>query len=597
MSRQSCGRKRGAVLIMVTFALLLMCGMLGLVVDLGWAYSVKKSAQTAADAAALAAVRAAKDNASSVADFNCGPKAECAASPRFCSEGFVGNLQGACEYAQMHGFTDTPAGRQRVSVQAWDRTAPPTVVEPCGQGGATVHHPPTAGCVDTYYWVTVRVVETIPQLFSAIYGNTEGIVSARATAGVAQSEVSGALILINRGTEAWSQLPGTNLYVSGTPQVTVPGGIILASTAHGPRIPQDPWAGFISGGGKVDAVTGATLFRGLGRYAISGGGEWLGKKVYEASADFDDPMRGKGQPPLTSTVLPMKGVPGGALTEAYCGGSCPSGNYYATGPDPTCPTCPPAATGEPITIGSNITFRDGAFGNFHFFGGLKVGQATVTFGPGRYGLFGVKDPVKTPLFDSENKAMLLSTSSSDAGRLFILSDTSYPGVQSQIGNIPAKRLWGGPLYNTLFFSKASFKAGDNEGSRLELYGLNKDLVPVTELMEFAPAIIWQDQRNSYVKYTNSGYVDQSCGGLDTPCAGAVTPPNPSPLLEILATPYAKLVGLIYQPRGAWTVIQAAGEYNGALRIISGAMELQGKGILTLAGNAPPVIRYSTFLLE
>ncbi len=36
--------ERGAVLVMVTLVLLAMCGMLGLVVDLGWSYFVKKSA-------------------------------------------------------------------------------------------------------------------------------------------------------------------------------------------------------------------------------------------------------------------------------------------------------------------------------------------------------------------------------------------------------------------------------------------------------------------------------------------------------------------------------------------------------------------------
>ena len=41
-------------------------------------------------------------------------------------------------------------------------------------------NPGLVGCVD--YWVTVRTVETIPQLFSAVLGNTTGLSSARATA-------------------------------------------------------------------------------------------------------------------------------------------------------------------------------------------------------------------------------------------------------------------------------------------------------------------------------------------------------------------------------------------------------------------------------
>ena len=41
---------------MVTLALFAMAGMLGLAVDLGWAFFVQKQAQAAADGAALAAV-------------------------------------------------------------------------------------------------------------------------------------------------------------------------------------------------------------------------------------------------------------------------------------------------------------------------------------------------------------------------------------------------------------------------------------------------------------------------------------------------------------------------------------------------------------
>ncbi len=452
--------------------------------------------------------------------------------------------------------------------------------------------------MDTYYWVTVRVSETIPQLFSAILGNREATASARATAAVAQSEVYGALILINRENERWIEETGINLYVGGTPNVKVPGGILLASGAHGPDVPDDPWAGFISGSGVVDTLTGTTLFRAGGNYAISGGGQWMGAKS-SSSAAFDDPMSGKGQPPLTESALTAIPVPGGNLTATVCGGvECPSGNYYATGPDPNCSSsCATVATGEPITIGSDVTFRDGGFGDFYFYGGLKIGQATVTFGPGRYGLFGVKDPVRTPLWDNENRAQLLSTSSSDRGRLFILSDTNYQGL---INNFPAFRetkVWGG-AGDSLSFSKAAIKAGNNDSSKVELYGLDHESNRGTELEQFSPALVWQDQQNSYVGYTDEGVV-ASCGpgGLNSPCPGGASYPSTSPQLEIWATPYAKLIGLIYQPRGAWTLLQAAGDYTGPLRIISGAMKLQGSGRLTLTSDSPPVITYTTALVE
>ncbi len=54
MLDRSHGR-RGQALLLVTLALFAMCGLLGLAVDLGWAYFVKKSAQASSDAGALAA--------------------------------------------------------------------------------------------------------------------------------------------------------------------------------------------------------------------------------------------------------------------------------------------------------------------------------------------------------------------------------------------------------------------------------------------------------------------------------------------------------------------------------------------------------------
>jgi len=593
---------------MVTFAMFVLCGMLGLVVDLGWSYFVRKSAQAAADAAALAAVSAAKDAASELADYSCGVKAQCEATPRYCSEIAGGNLKAACDYARLHGFADSAQGRQRVSVQAYDRSGPPTVTQSCGQEGATVTHAPTTGCVDTYYWVTVRVEERIPQLFSAMLGNVEGTVSARATAAVAQTMIQGSLFLLNREMDPWKthMEDGIDLYVGGTPEVTVPGGIIISSAAHGPAVPQDPWAGFISGSGVVDTVDSYTVFRGLGHEAISGGGSWLGGKSYGGEAEFDDPMKGKGQPPLTSTVLPRKGILGGTLNPARdCGGGdCPSALYYATGPDPGCApsaSCSLVATGAPIVINSEVTFKDGTFGDFYFFGGVGIGQAAVHFGPGRYGLFGVQDPSRTPLFDNDNMAQLVSTSSSDAGRIFILSDTQYPGLRDQLAAIPERKVWGGANKDQLLFSRSSIKSGNNAESRVELYGLNKDLLPVNETVlkeKFNSIVVWQDQRNSYVKYTSpEGEVDLSCGGLNKPCAGDVRPPSDSPQLELWATPNSHFEGTIYQPRGAWTVLQAAGDYIGPLRIITGAMELQGSGRLTLTGDAPPIIRYAAALIE
>src|SRR5260370_41898207 len=51
--------RRGQTAVLFTLSLLPLFGVLGLVVDIGWAYYRKEAAQTAADAAASAAAEAA----------------------------------------------------------------------------------------------------------------------------------------------------------------------------------------------------------------------------------------------------------------------------------------------------------------------------------------------------------------------------------------------------------------------------------------------------------------------------------------------------------------------------------------------------------
>src|SRR6476469_1476968 len=49
--------QKGQAIVMVTLSLIAMCGVLGLAVDLGWSYFLRRTAQKAADAGALAAAQ------------------------------------------------------------------------------------------------------------------------------------------------------------------------------------------------------------------------------------------------------------------------------------------------------------------------------------------------------------------------------------------------------------------------------------------------------------------------------------------------------------------------------------------------------------
>src|SRR5260370_32997359 len=57
--------KRGQALVMATMSLFMLFGIMGLAVDLGWSYYRKQVAQTATDAAALAAAADAENNSTS----------------------------------------------------------------------------------------------------------------------------------------------------------------------------------------------------------------------------------------------------------------------------------------------------------------------------------------------------------------------------------------------------------------------------------------------------------------------------------------------------------------------------------------------------
>jgi hypothetical protein len=147
---------------MTTLCLIPMFGLLGLAVDLGWMEFTKKSAQAAADAAAMAAVLQFQSTLFSTT-VTCGVGGVVCQAPTSCSPAPTSYLHSGCDYAQLNGFSS--GGNQYVSLEA-------------GTGA-----PPTAsGVLSASYWVTARVNQTVPQLFSAVLGNTTGRVAARATA-------------------------------------------------------------------------------------------------------------------------------------------------------------------------------------------------------------------------------------------------------------------------------------------------------------------------------------------------------------------------------------------------------------------------------
>jgi Flp pilus assembly protein TadG len=100
---------------LATLSLFTLFGIIGLAVDLGWSYYRKQVAQTAADAAALAAAVVAENNAGTNT-ITCGSNnVVCQAAAACPTNGATGNnILSGCLYAKANGFTNS--GNQTVTM-------------------------------------------------------------------------------------------------------------------------------------------------------------------------------------------------------------------------------------------------------------------------------------------------------------------------------------------------------------------------------------------------------------------------------------------------------------------------------------------------
>lgn len=196
MRRKGSSRKGQAVL-MFTLGMVPLLGMVGLVVDVGWAYYRREAAQTAADAAAAAAAMAAYNAAGGSAP-NCSTTGvSCSANEYTCPSTLTtatNNLEAGCLYAKDNGFTTS--ARQKVVIQSGTGNSP--------SGNAT-----------TDYWVVVRVSERVPQLFSRVLGITDANITARATTGTRTASSGGCVIVMNPTASGAITMTGTSNITTG----------------------------------------------------------------------------------------------------------------------------------------------------------------------------------------------------------------------------------------------------------------------------------------------------------------------------------------------------------------------------------------------
>jgi len=218
---------------MISLSLVPTLGMLGLVMDIGWAYYRKMAAKTAADSAVIAsvmAVQGASDWSTCNANgLTCQVATACPAAPALPGN----NMINGCLYAKQNGFVNS--GRQTVTMTAHgpDGIAPPGL------------------SVTPAYWVSATVTESEPQLFSAVLGKTSAQVAARSTSAVFLA-ASGACIYALDPT-------GTGLDASGTPDVEAMCGIYVNSNN----------SSAMSVGGS-SAIVDSSIIKIVGNYSTHG---------------------------------------------------------------------------------------------------------------------------------------------------------------------------------------------------------------------------------------------------------------------------------------------------------------------------------------
>jgi Flp pilus assembly protein TadG len=598
-------------MVMTTLAVIALFGVLALAVDVGWAYYLKKSAQSAADAASMAAAIQVLSNVGN-ATPSCGGNVTCqnaTACPSTIATPTTDEISIACLYAQQNGFTaGGNNGTQNVTVASGTTTPPPTA----------------PGVNGIYYWVTVRVTQSSPVWFGRVVADatsgrgitTDAVASlsfkglpialaltggvgpsARSSAGVSDGILGGTLFLLNRQNDTSGATNiGEDLSNGGNPQIVAPGGIYMASTLNGAN---GTYAGHLQGTPSVTAPF--TYIRGTGTVSLGGNSSWTAAPTngWADGSMFYDPMAGKGQPPpLPSAGLTnYVGVANGCL-DCMVQPLLP-GQYYAV-------DSKGRPTGGVLTASSDVTFSDNGsgFGNYVFYGGLQFPKThtTATFYPGRYVLAGTQSGNDILSYHTQVTLQDQGTAgvqNTDAGEIFIFTDPTYPGLSNSyppaLSNAPS-------ILNSFVLSDVNLQAGNNPTIGINFHGLNVTSANVpSDLKPFAPAVFWQDQRNSRVKYTPDGNIDTtSCGSghtIDNPCTNASMANSSTPGMTLQAHPNTSFYGMVYQPRGAWTTLQGNGNIDSPTIFVTGAMSFQGGADLLMINSRDSLKKRIVVLIE
>ncbi len=194
---------------MVSVGIVMLMGLLGLTIDIGYGYYLKQVAQAAADSAATAAAEAARSSAG-VCD---GTIVVCNSSGYTCpaNPGVISNLDIGCLYAKRNGVGAT-SGQSVTMTSGTGAT-----------GGAAVS-----------YWVKAVASSNVPLGFSRVIGATQATATAQAVAGVINSGSGGCIYVLDTGGGITASGSGSvssscGIYVNGN--ITLSGSVGVHGTS------------------------------------------------------------------------------------------------------------------------------------------------------------------------------------------------------------------------------------------------------------------------------------------------------------------------------------------------------------------------------
>ncbi|HVV43970.1 MAG TPA: pilus assembly protein TadG-related protein, partial [Bryobacteraceae bacterium] len=336
--------RSGQVLILSGLSIFFLFGVMGLAVDLGYAFYVKQAAQAAADSAAVAAVNYAYKSG----HYTCGSDGVVCGTALSCPSPVASvstALLAGCAYADSNGFANS--GRQTVSVIA-NNTAV--------NGASTV------------YWVQAAVTQSVSNFFGFAANITTQTVRASATAAIASIQPANASCIY--ALSSLSDTASGNLATNSC-GINVGGNLSYSGSGNITTTQINAYGNFTDSGSGNITASGSILYHGT--YSRTGSGR-VSPAPVSGATPVTDPFSSLASPTVGSCDHTNYSYGGSSSTSispgVYCGG------ITITGSGPVS-----FGTGTYILLGGG--FRYSGSGNMSGTGVMfyNTGDATHTIAP------------------------------------------------------------------------------------------------------------------------------------------------------------------------------------------------------------------------